>query len=147
MSRSASSESSEAQTNIMDQKSLLKSPDQGELSPYPHGATSLHTDANNVQVPLTLESLPSELQLQICREMLRSQEPITISPCTPYVSEFAFGSLGILRVSKYFSTMALGVMYGENCFHFGTAEWTVEGDEFDDEINHSVSLSPCLRRS
>ena len=76
-------------------------------------------DADNVRVPPTLESLPPELKLQICREMLRSEKPIKLSPCEPYVSGFAFGSLGLLRVSKDFSEMALGVMYGENCFHLG----------------------------
>ena len=104
----------------MDQNSLVKLPDRGELFPYPHGAIRLYTDADNVRVPPTLESLSPELQLQICREMLRSEKPITLSPCKPYVSGFAFGSLGILRASKYLSKMALSVMYGENCFRLDT---------------------------
>ena len=49
-----------------------------------------------------------------------------LCPCESYVSGFAFGSLGILRVSKYFSTMALSVMYGENCFRLISADFTVE---------------------
>ena len=131
----------------MDQKSLVKFPDQGELSalsPYPHGATGLHADADNVRVPPTLENLPQELQLHICRAMLRSQESITLSPCEPYICGFAFGSLGILRVSKHFSTMALGVMYGENCFHLEDMEYTIEDDHFEDECQQTVSIYPCL---
>ena len=131
----------------MDQKSLVKFPDQGEsseLSTYPHGATSLHTDADNVRVPPTLETLPQELQLQICRAMLRSQEPIALSPCEPYICGFAFGSLGILRVSKHFSTMALGVMYGENCFRLDDLQYAIEDGHSEDECQNAVSISPCL---
>ena len=148
MSRTTSSQSFEAQTSIMDQKSLVKFPDQGELSalsPYPHGATSLHADADNVRVPPTLETLPQELQLHICRAMLRSQELITLSPCEPYICGFAFGSLGISRVSKHFSTMALGVMYGENCFCFKDMQYTIEDGYFEDEDEDllTVSFPPC----
>ena len=110
----------------MDQKNLVKVPAQGELFPYPCRATSLYTDADNVGVPPTLESLPTELQLQICREILRSKEPIVLCLCKCCASPSAFGSLGILRVSKHLSTMALSVMYGENCFHLISAHWTIE---------------------
>ena len=130
----------------MDQKSLIKVPDQGELFLYPYGAISLYMAANNVEATPTLESLPRELKLQICREMLRSEKSITLSPCTPYVSGFAFGSLGLLRVSKDFSEMALTVMYGENCFYFSTAQWTIGVNCFEDEDEYAVSLSPCLDR-
>ncbi|KAK0509522.1 hypothetical protein JMJ35_007916 [Cladonia borealis] len=91
----------------MDQKNFIKLPD---------------------QVPPTLESLPRELQLQICREMLRSEKPIILCPCDVYIRGFAFGSLGILRVSKHFSEMALSVMYGENCFRLISAEFTIENE-------------------
>ncbi len=135
----------------MDQKNLIKSPNQRELFLYPYGATSLATDADNVGVPPSLESLPTEVQLQICREMLRSEEPITLSPCEPYVSGFAFGSLGILRASKYFSTMASSVMYGENCFHLESGDfysesgdWTIEPDMLNDDDDGTVSNSYCL---
>lgn len=129
----------------MDQENLTKFPDQGELFPYPHGATSLYTDADNVRVPPTLESLPTEVQLQICREILRSEEPIKLSPCEPYVSGFAFGSLGILRVSKYLSTMALSVMYGENCFRLIYRSWIIKDnypeDDEEETSRGSVSVS------
>ena len=129
----------------MDQKSLnsVKVLDQGESYPHPCDAPSLYTDADNVGVPPTLESLPRELQLQICREMLRSEEPIRLDLCEPYISGFAFGSLGILRVSKYFSDMALSVMYGENCFRLIAANWTIENkhpkndDPKDDDLEDS----------
>ena len=107
----------------------------------------MNTNADDVRVPPTLESLSLEILLQIFREMLRSQKPITLSPCTPYVSGFAFGSLSILRVSKYFSTMALGIMYGENCFHFSNAEYAIEDEDVEDSDDvYTVSLSPCLDR-
>ena len=125
----------------MDQKNLAKFPDQGELFPYPHGATGLYPDADNIRVPPTLESLPTEVQLQICREMLRSKEPITLTPWKPYVSGFAFGSLGILRASKYFSKMALSIMYGENCFCLGYGERAIEDDPFEDHHIQTVSIS------
>ncbi len=117
----------------MDQKKSVMFPDHGESFPYLYGATSLYTDADNVRVPPTLESLPTEVHLQICREMLRSEKPITLSPCKPYVSRFGFGSLGILRVSKYFSTLALSVMYGENCFRLRSANWIIKDDDLEDE--------------
>ena len=110
----------------MDQKNLVKVPAQGELFPYPYGTASLYTDADNVGIPPTLESLPTELQLQICREMLRSKEPIILCLCDLCYPKFAFGSLGILRASKHFSTMALSVMYGENCFHLVPMHWVIE---------------------
>ena len=100
--------------------------------------------ANNVEATPSLESLPGELQLQICREMLRSEKPITLSPDEPWVSGFAFGSLGILRVSKHFSTMALSVMYGENCFRLENVDYTIDDDYFEDENQNTVSISPCL---
>ena len=76
--------------------------------------------------------------------MLRSERPIELSPCEPCVSGFAFGSLGILRVSKHFSTVALSVMYGENCFRLGNMDYTVEDGYVEDEIGNTVSISPCL---
>ena len=100
--------------------------------------------ADNVRVPPTLETLPQELQLHICRAMLRSQEPIALSPCKPYVSGFAFGSLGLLRVSKHFSTMALGVLYGENCFQLESMSYTIDDDHSEDQGLYIVSISPCL---
>ena len=151
----------------MDQKNSVKFPDHGESFPYLYGATNLYTDADNVRGAPTLESLPTEVQLQICREMLRSEKPITLSPHEPYVSGFAFGSLGILRVSKYFSTMALSVMYGENCFHLKSTNWIIkdddlvkdledddlvkdledddlEDDDLEDKDQDTVSVSYCL---
>ena len=128
----------------MDQESIVEVPDQGESSPYSYSATSLSTDANNVRVRPTLESLPRELQLQICREMLRSENPIELSPYEPCVFGFAFGSLGILRVSKHFSTMALSVMYAENCFRLDSMEFAIEDDYFEDEGQNAVSNFPCL---
>ena len=146
MSRTASSQSFEAQKNVMDQKSLVKFPDQGELFLYPYGATSLYMAANNIEATPTLESLPRELKLQICREILRSEWSIELSPCTPYVRDFAFGSLGLLRVSKDFSEMALSVMYGENCFYFSTKQWTIGVNCYEDKDKYTVSLSPYLDR-
>ena len=130
----------------MDQNNLnlVKVPDQGELFPFSYGATSLYTDADNVKVPPTLESLPRELQLQICRAMLRSEKPIILCPCDFYTLEFAFGSLGILRVSKYFSEMALSVMYGGNCFQLISADFTIEdeclkiNDPDEDDLEHAA---------
>ena len=132
----------------MDQNSLrlVKVPNQGNLLPHPCYATSLYTDADNVGVPPTLETLPRELQLQICREMLRSEEPIRFNLCEPYISGFAFGSLGVIRVSKYFSEMALSVMYGENCFRLMAANWTIENkhpqndDTEDDDLHENDDL-------
>ena len=127
----------------MDQNDLVKVPEQGELFPHPCGATDLYTTADNVGAPPSLETLPRELQLQICRDMLRSQEPIMLCPCEDYISRFAFGSLGILRVSKYFSEMALSVMYGENCFRLIAADWTIQNkhpknnDPEDDDLEDS----------
>ena len=130
----------------MDQKNLAKFPDQGELFPYPHGATGLYPDADNIRVPPTLESLPTEVQLQICREMLRSEEPIVLTPWKPYISGFAFGSLGILRASKCFSNMALSIMYGENCFHLTSEDRYIVTRSFEDYGEFWVSISYCLNR-
>ena len=146
MSRAASSHLLEARTKAMDQMSSIKVPDQGEFFLCPYCATSLYMAANNVEATPTLESLPRELKLKICREILRSKGSIELSPRTPYVSGFAFGSLGLLRVSKDFSEMALSVMYGENCFYFSSAQWTIVVSCFEDENKHTVSLSPCLDR-
>ena len=128
----------------MDQKNLVKGPAQGELFPDPCRAISLYIDADNVRVPPTLETLPRELQLQICREMLRSEEPIDLLPCKPYHSGFSFGSLGILRVSKHFSTMALSVMYGDNYFRLVPMYWAIEdknhknNDPEDDDLEDDL---------
>ena len=130
----------------MDQNDLVKVPEQGEFFPHPCGATDLYTNADNVGAPPSLETLPRELQLQICREMLRSEEPIRFDLCEPYISGFAFGSLGILRVSRYFSEMALGVMYGENCFRLMAADWYIENkhpqinDTEDDDLHEDDDL-------
>ena len=56
---------------------------------------------------------------------------------------FAFGSLGLLRVSKDFSEMALSVMYGENCFRLENINYTIEDDYFEDAGQNTVSISPC----
>ncbi len=59
-----------------------------------------------------------ELHLQILRHILIAKDPTIYLWSVGYseISGFGFGSLGILRVSKYWSALALSVLYRENTF-------------------------------
>lgn len=59
-----------------------------------------------------------ELQLMILRQILLADDRlIKIDPLSFYEKEnFGLGSLGILRVSKHFSALALDVLYRGNVF-------------------------------
>lgn len=68
--------------------------------------------------------------MEILRHFLRSKFSIEIHPLDwQSESSWGFGSLGILRASKHFSNVSLGILYGENTFalqgkiHYVRAEW------------------------
>ena len=75
--------------------------------------------------------------------MLRSENAIALLPCKPYISGFAFGSLGLLRVSKDLSETALSVMYGENCFRLEDKKYKIIDDYFENRSQNYAVLLPA----
>ena len=62
-----------------------------------------------------LQSLPTEIQLDIIRHLILDHDTIEIGP--PKEREFVpRRSLSILRVSKQFSALSSSVLYGDNLF-------------------------------
>ena len=75
--------------------------------------------AHNAIEKLSLSTLPMELQLEILRYTLNADDMLSLNP---FNTCYGLGSLGILRVSKYFSTLGLCILYGENSFDLAAYE-------------------------
>ena len=84
------------------------------------------TDSGHAGGKPSLDSLATETQLQVLRYILRAPI-IELSPLDGYSShKFGLGSSGILRVSKHFSALALGVLYGENTFYAEASHFDIQ---------------------
>ncbi len=90
-----------------------------------------------------LKDLAVELHLQILRHFLIAKN-LTLYLPVGYneVSSFGLGSLGILRVSRYWSASALSVLYKENTFRvtgghddIGIESKNTTGDPEDDPVS------------
>lgn len=58
-----------------------------------------------------------EIQVEILRYILRREYPIELCPLDSESDQaWGFGSLGVLRTSRHFSDVSLGILYGENSF-------------------------------
>ena len=78
--------------------------------------------------------MPTEIHWQILRDFLKHPETIELFPQDSYDNRsWGFGSLGILSVSKYFSTIGLIVLYGENDFSISKSDCSLK--DFDDSMN------------
>ena len=96
--------------------------------------------------------MPIEIQLETMRCFLKNPGDIEMYPVDTYTNQgWDFGSLGILRVSKHFSTLGLSVLYGENKFMIMKYIYLLE--EFDDSKEYDYNEyegpvnSPIIRFS
>lgn len=88
-----------------------------------------------------LESMPMEIQVEIMGHFLKHHGPLILFPQDTYTNQsWAFGSLGILSVSKHLSAIGLSVLYGENSFLIPTSDHRLE--EFDDSKKYDVEEGP-----
>ena len=113
--------------------------DPGESCDVPKAVLANTTDC--IAGKATLEGMPTEVHWQILRNFLKSPVSFRLCPQDTYTHHaYGFGSLGILSVSKYFSTIGLSILYGENEFLFSSQEQDVE--EFDDPKNYNDVEGP-----
>ena len=84
------------------------------------------TDSGRAGGKPSLDSLATEIQLQVLRYIL-SASIIELSLLDSYSShKFGLGSSGILRVSKHFSALALGVFYRENTVYAEASHFDIQ---------------------
>lgn len=123
-----------------------------EYSPFSLAARLTAIDADLS----TFETLPTEVLLQILRYLLRKSEDIDLRPIQvelvedeggEYDADWDFGILGILRVSKHLSDLALGVLYGENTYQISEYCFAVDSRYYDmglwDELVSHLSFGQC----
>lgn len=105
-----------------------------------------NTLTDHIAGKATLEGMPTEIHWQILRNFLKPPETIELFPQDTYTNRsWVFGSLGILRVSKYFSAIGLSILYGENHFSFQNHERDLEDfDDSDDDDDEDGPVSSSL---
>lgn len=64
----------------------------------------------------SLESLPTEIQLDIIRHLLFDDDTVVFGPCQQDQASKYKRSLGILTASKHFFILGSNVLYRENSF-------------------------------
>ena len=107
--------------------------DPGESCDLPR-AVLANTTTHHIAETATLEGMPTEIHWQILRDFLKHPETIELFPQDSYDNRsWGFGSLGILSVSKYFSTIELIVLYGENDFSISKSDCSLK--DFDGSMN------------
>lgn len=108
------------------------------------------TTIDHIAGKATLEGMPTEVHWQILRSFLKSSEPVILRPQDTYTNcDYHFGSLGILRVSKYFSVIGLSILYGENSFSIEDRKLHLEeSDEYmeDSNVEGPVSFPTIILR-
>ena len=107
--------------------------DPGESCDVPRAVLANKT-THHIAEKATLDSMPTEIHWHILRDLLKRAETIELFPQDNYNNRsWGFGSLGILGVSKHFSTIGLSVLYRENDFSISKSECSLK--DFDDSMN------------
>lgn len=97
-------------------------------------AVLANTTTHHITEKATIESMPTEIHWQILRNFLKCSDTIELFPQDTYINRsWGFGSLGILSVSKHFSTIGLSVLYRENEFSISKSDCSLK--DFDYSMN------------